>query len=74
MLLDEHQRWKVMTWLVNLHPASCQTWECLKGSLVSMGGQVGSCKMGSLVSFIKSRRFNEAMYGRFCVPSILVEC
>jgi hypothetical protein len=38
-----------------------------------MGGQVALCEMGSLVSFVKSVRFNEAIYGRFCVPDIMVD-
>jgi hypothetical protein len=45
-----------------------------EGSLVGMGSQVVSCNMGSLVRFIKSRRFNKTMYVRFCVPAIMIEC
>ena len=41
-----------------------------KGSFVGMGGQLGSCAMGSLVSLVKSGRFNAAKKGDWEVDAM----
>jgi hypothetical protein len=54
----------VMIWLVGSSHNFISNIGIFEGSLVGMGGQTKSCKMGSFVSFIKSRRFRLAMYGK----------
>ena len=41
-----------------------------EGSFVGMGGQLGLCAMGSLVSLVKSSRFNTAKKGDWEVDAI----
>jgi hypothetical protein len=53
-----------MMWLVGYSPGLPSNLGMVDGSLVGMFGQVASCNIGSFVSFIKSRRFNEAKYGK----------
>ena len=41
-----------------------------EGSFVGMGGQLGSCAMGSLVSLVKSGRFNATKKGDWEVEAM----
>jgi len=55
-----------MKWLVGSSTYFLVNLGMSNASLVGMGGQAGSCKMGPLISFAKSGRFDEAKYGIFC--------
>ena len=63
MLLEEHYRWKVMTWLVGSSPAFPSNLGMFEGSLVGIAGHVGSCNIGSLVSLLRYGMLREAKYG-----------
>jgi hypothetical protein len=45
MLLEEHHRWKVMTWLAGLSPTFHSNLGMSEGSLVGIAGHVGSCNI-----------------------------
>jgi hypothetical protein len=45
MLLEEHHRWKVMTWLAGSSPAFPSKLGMSEGSLVGIAGRVGSCNI-----------------------------
>jgi hypothetical protein len=63
MLLEEHHKWKVMTWLEGSSPAFPSNLGISEGSLVAIAGHVGSCNIGSFVSFLRSGMLREAKYG-----------
>jgi hypothetical protein len=63
MLLEEHHKWKVMTWLAGSSPAFPSNLGMSEGSLVGIAGHVGSCNIGSFVSFLRSGMLREAKYG-----------
>ena len=63
MLLEEHHRWKFMTWLTGSSPAFPSNLGMSEGSLVGIAGHVGSCNIGSFVSFLRSGMLREAKYG-----------
>ncbi len=63
MLLEEHHRWKFMTWLARSYPAFPSNLGMSEGSLVGIAGHVGSCNIGSFVSLIRSGMLREAKYG-----------
>jgi hypothetical protein len=63
ILLEEHHKWKVMTWLVGLLPAFPSNLGISKGSLVGIVGHVVSCNIGSFVSFLRYGMLREAKYG-----------
>jgi hypothetical protein len=63
MLLEEHHRWKFMTWLVGSSSAFPSNLGMSEGSLVGIAGHVGSCNIGSFVSLLKSSMLREAKYG-----------
>jgi hypothetical protein len=63
ILLDEHHKWKVMIWLEGYSSYFPSNFGISNEILVGMGGQTDSCKMGSLVIFVKSRRLILSIYG-----------
>jgi hypothetical protein len=63
MLLEEHHKWKVMTWLAGSSPALPSNLGISEGSLVGIAGHVESCNIGSFVSFLRSSMLREAKYG-----------
>ena len=63
MLFEEHHKWKVITWLVGSSPGFPSNFGISEGSLVGILGHVGSCKMGSFVSLVKSGMLRDAKYG-----------
>jgi hypothetical protein len=63
MLLEEHHRWKVITWLVRSSPTFRLNLGMSEGSLEGIAGHVGSCNIGSLVSFLRSGLLREEKYG-----------
>jgi hypothetical protein len=63
MLLEEHHRWKVMTWLAGSSPAFPSNFGMSEGSLVGIAGQLGLCNIGSFVSFVRSGILRDAKYG-----------
>jgi hypothetical protein len=63
MLLEEHHRWKVMTWLAGSSPTFPSNLGMSEGSLVSIAGHVGSCNIGSFMSLLRSGVLREAKYG-----------
>jgi hypothetical protein len=63
MLLEEHHRWKFMTWLAGSSPTFPSNLGMSEGSLVGITGHVGSCNIGSLVSFLRSGMLREVKYG-----------
>jgi hypothetical protein len=63
MLLEEHHRWKVMTWLAESSHTFPSNLGMSEGSLVGIAGHVGSCNIGSLVSFLRSDMLREVEYG-----------
>jgi hypothetical protein len=52
-----------MTWLAGSSPAFPSNFGMSEGSLVGNAGHVGSCKIGSLVSLVRSGMLREAKYG-----------
>ena len=62
MLLEEHHRWKVMTWLTGSSPAFPSNLGMFEGSLVGIAVHVGSCNIGSFVSLLKYDMLREAKY------------
>jgi len=52
--LEEHQRWKVMTWFLGYSPGFPSNFETLDDSLEGIRGQNGACCMGSFVKCEKS--------------------
>jgi hypothetical protein len=63
MLLEEHHKWKVMTWLARSSPAFPSNLGISEGSLVGIAGHVGSCNIGSFVSLLRFGMLREAKYG-----------
>ena len=63
MLLEEHHKWKVMKWLAGSSHAFPSNLGISKGSLVGIAGHVGSCNIGSFVSFLRYGMLREAKYG-----------
>jgi hypothetical protein len=63
MLLEENHKWKVMTWLAGSFPAFPSNLGMSEGSLVGIAGHVGSCNIGSFVSFLRSGMLREEKYG-----------
>ena len=63
MLFNEHHKWKVITWLAGSSPSFPSNFGISEGSLVGILGQVGSCKMGSFMSLVKSGMLRDANYG-----------
>jgi hypothetical protein len=63
MLFEENHRWKVMTWLAVYSPAFPSNLGMSEGSLVGIAGHVGSCNIGSFVSFLGSDMLREEKYG-----------
>ena len=63
MFLEENHRWKVMTLLARSSPAFPSNLGMSEGSLVGIAGHVGSCNIGSFVSFLRSGMLREAKYG-----------
>jgi hypothetical protein len=63
MLFEEHHKWKVMIWLVNLSPAFPSNLGIPEGSLVGIVGHVGLCKIRSLVRLVISGMLRESKYG-----------
>jgi hypothetical protein len=62
MMLEEDHRWKVMTWLAGSSPAFPSNLGMYEGSLVGIAGHVGSCNIGSFVSFLRLGMLREAKY------------
>jgi hypothetical protein len=60
MLLEEHHKWKDMTWLAGSSPSFPSNIVISEGSFVGIFGQVGSCNMGSFVSLVKSGMLSES--------------
>jgi hypothetical protein len=54
MLFEEHHKWKVITWLEGSSLRFPSNFVISEGRLVGILGHVGSCKMGSFVSLVKS--------------------
>jgi hypothetical protein len=52
-----------MTWLAGSSPAFPSNFGISEGSLVGIAGHVGSCNIGSFVSFLRSGMLREAKYG-----------
>jgi hypothetical protein len=63
MLFEENHKWKVITWLVGSCPGFPSNFGIFEGSLVGILGHVGSCKMGSFVSLVKSEMLKDTKYG-----------
>ena len=63
MLFEEHHKWKVITWLVRYSPGFPSNFGIYEGSLIGILVHVGSCKMGSFVSLVKSGMLRYAKYG-----------
>jgi hypothetical protein len=63
MLLEEHHRWKVMTWLARSSHAFPSNLGMSEGSLVGIASYVGSCNIGSFVSLLRYSMLREAKYG-----------
>jgi hypothetical protein len=63
MLLEEHHKWKFMTWLAGSSPAFPSNLGISEGSLVGIAGHVGSCNIGSFVSLLRYGMLREAKYG-----------
>jgi len=61
-----------MMWLAGSSPGLPSNLGMSDDNLVGIFGQVASCKMGSFVSFVKSRRFKEAKYGKMGVGRAIV--
>jgi hypothetical protein len=65
MLLEEHHKWKVMTWLAGSSPVFPSNLGISEGRLVGIAGHVGSCNIGLFVSLLRSGMLREAKYGIF---------
>lgn len=72
ILFDEHHRWKVTIWLLRSFACLPSNFGISKRSFVGMGGQLGSCTMGSFISLAKSGRFNEAKKGDWEFDAIAI--
>jgi hypothetical protein len=62
MLFEEHHKRKFITWLAGSSPSFPSNFGISKGSLVGILGHVGSCKMGSFMSLVKSGILRDAKY------------
>ena len=56
--LEEHHKWKVVTWAPGSSPTLSSNFGISEGSLVGMGGQEELCLIGSSISFEKYGEFN----------------
>jgi hypothetical protein len=63
ILFEEHHKWKVITWLAGSSPGFSSNFGISEGSLVGILGHVGSCKMGSFMSLVKSGMLRDVKYG-----------
>jgi hypothetical protein len=63
MLLEEQHKWKFMTWLAGSSPAFPSNLGISEGSLVGIASHVGSCNIGSFVSFLRYSMLRESKYG-----------
>jgi hypothetical protein len=63
MLFEEHHKWKVIIWLSRSSPGFPSNFGICEGSLVGILGHVGSCKIGSFMSLLKSGMLRDAKYG-----------
>jgi hypothetical protein len=63
MLFEEHHNWKVITWLAGSSPSFHSNFGISEGSMVGILGHVGSCKIGSFMSLVKSRMLRDDKYG-----------
>jgi hypothetical protein len=63
MMFEENHKWKVITWLAGCSPDFPSNFGIFEGSLVGILGHVGSCKMGSFMSLVKSRMLRDSKYG-----------
>ena len=61
--LDEHQRWKVITWFFGSSPALPSNFGISEGSLTGMVGQEGSWWIGSFINLDKSGKSEVARNG-----------
>ena len=62
MRFEEHHKWKVMIWLSRSSPIFPSNLGMSEGSLVGIAGHVGSCNIGSLMSFVRSGMLRESKY------------
>jgi hypothetical protein len=53
-----------MIWLGGSSPSLPSNFRIFEGSLVGMGSQAGSCKIGSMVNFVKYKGFKLDIYGK----------
>jgi hypothetical protein len=61
--LDEHQRWKVMTWLFGSSPDLLSNFGMSNGNLAGITGQWGECTIGSFKILDKLGRSKVAKKG-----------
>jgi hypothetical protein len=61
--LDEHQRWKFMTWLFGSSPNLPSNFGMSDGNLAGITGQWGECRIGSFKILDKSGRSKVAKKG-----------
>ena len=61
--LDEHHRWKFITWILGSSPYFPLNFRISNGNLTGMGGHEGLCWMGSLINLDKSRKSKVARKG-----------
>jgi hypothetical protein len=76
ILFEEHHKWKFVTWLVGSSPYFPSKFGISESNFVGILDQVGSCKMGSFVSLVKSRilrydKYEIGIFGGGLVPSIM---
>ena len=61
---DEHHKWKVVTWSAGSSPVFPSNFGNSEGRLVGTGGQPGLYRIGSLVNFERSGKFNVSRNGK----------
>ena len=69
MELDEHHRWKVITWFFGSSPCFSSNFDTSKGNLTKIVGKKGSCWMGSLINldnFVRSKVAKNRICGLGC--------
>jgi hypothetical protein len=62
-----------MTWLAGSSIDFPSNLGIFDGILVGIASQVGLCKIGSLVSFVKYSRFKKSKYGSCCGISMVCD-
>jgi hypothetical protein len=72
MLLEENRRWKDMMWLVGSSASFPSSFGMYEGNLLRILGKVGSCKIGSFVSFFKFGMLRNSKYGKLGVGVTMV--